>query len=289
MESSNPAGKNASGPTGLLAAENEGIQLDQYLGCISQLGAVHNLQCLIKDCEDRCFTGSWRKHGRGNRQPNRLVLKGAIMKKQAAWCVVLCVLLLAHCGGYTPTDVLVIGNSITHHGPKPSAGWYGDWGMAAPSAEKDFSHLVASALNVPLSANNLAIEDPQPNTLSQISAIATRVGPGTAVILEFGDNVRSAGVDAFEQQYGQLAAAVVKGNSLVCVSTWWESQNVDNAIKRACSAHGGRYAYIGDIRPNPANPDLQSTAYPDWQVNAHPQQWGHRQIAKRVLLQLRGR
>jgi hypothetical protein len=221
-------------------------------------------------------------------KPIRLVLQGAIMKKPAVWFVVLCVLPIAHCGGYTPTDVVVIGNSITLHGPKPSAGWYGDWGMAAPSADKDFSHLVASAMSVPLSVNNLAIEAPQPNTPSQISAIATRVGPGTAVILEFGDNVHSVGMDAFEQAYGQLAAAVVKGNSLVCVSTWWESQNVDNAIKRACGAHGGRYAYIGDIRTNPANPDLQSTAYSDWQVNDHPQLWGHQHIAERVLLQLRG-
>jgi hypothetical protein len=210
------------------------------------------------------------------------------MKKISLWFVMLWAVPMAHCGGDSPTDVLVIGNSITHHGPKPSAGWFGHWGMAAPSADKDFSHLVASALNVPLSVNNLAIETPEPNTPSQISTIATRVGPGTVVILEFGDNVRNAGVDTFEQAYDQLAASVAKGTALVCVSTWWESHSVDSAIRRACGAHGGRYAYIGDIRANPENPDLESTAYPDWQVNAHPQQWGHQHIAERVLLQLRG-
>ena len=36
--------------------------------------------------------------------------------------------------------VLVLGNSITRHGPKDDIGWYGDWGMAASSADRDFVH-----------------------------------------------------------------------------------------------------------------------------------------------------
>src|SRR6266576_1806397 len=168
-------------------------------------GHCHNLQSLLKIAKIVVLVAP-----RGNMEARTvkrirlvLVLQGAIMKKPAVWDVMRCVVPLAHCGGNTPTDVVVVGNSITFHGPKPAAGWYGDWGMAAPSADKDFSHLVASVLNVPISVNNVAIEAPQPNTLPQISAIATKVGPGTAVILEFGDNVRSVGMDAFEQAYGQ--------------------------------------------------------------------------------------
>jgi uncharacterized lipoprotein len=59
----------------------------------------------------------------------------------------LVLLLLAGCGSSSKAkDLLVIGNSITQYGANPAIGWNGNWGMAAPSANEDFSHLVASAL-----------------------------------------------------------------------------------------------------------------------------------------------
>ena len=40
--------------------------------------------------------------------------------------------------------VLVYGNSIALHGPKPDIGWTNDWGMAASARGKDFAHLVVA-------------------------------------------------------------------------------------------------------------------------------------------------
>jgi hypothetical protein len=81
---------------------------------------------------------------------------------------------------------------------------------------------------------------------------------------------------------------MASGHSLVCVSTWWQNPEIDALIQAACAAHGGRYAYIGDLRTDPANTDLQTVQYSNWQVNDHPRQWGHQHIAERVLLQLQG-
>lgn len=38
--------------------------------------------------------------------------------------------------------VLVLGNSILKHSPKPDIGWYGNWGMAASVPDSDFVHLL---------------------------------------------------------------------------------------------------------------------------------------------------
>lgn len=42
--------------------------------------------------------------------------------------------------------ILFVGNSISRHAPKPDMGWYGDWGMAASEAEKDYLHLIVAKI-----------------------------------------------------------------------------------------------------------------------------------------------
>jgi hypothetical protein len=199
-------------------------------------------------------------------------------------CLVVCSIALVGCAGSrNSTNLLVMGNSITLHAPEPYLDWYGDWGMAAASKQTDFSHITASALQLPLTIQGLNIErDPQ-GSLQQINSLVNQVDASTVVILEFGDNVPSDGVAAFGSAYEQLTSVLRNANALVCVSTWWVKPDVDQVISAACQAHHGQYVFIGDLYTDPANTDFQTTQFLNPEVNAHPHQWGHAHIAGRIL------
>ena len=53
-------------------------------------------------------------------------------------------------------NILILGNSITKHAPRPQVGWYGNWGMAASVQSKDFSHIIGTALKAQVTPVNIS-------------------------------------------------------------------------------------------------------------------------------------
>jgi hypothetical protein len=181
--------------------------------------------------------------------------------------------------GNTPRSLLVLGNSITKYGPNPSLGWTGDWGLAAPSEAEDFAHLTGTALHLPVTVQQPAIEYGPPSLLPPLS-----VTPTTIVVVEFGDNAEfNTTPDDFRISYNRLLDVVSGANRFACTSTWWTYANMDTIIRQSCEAHGGRYVYIGDLYLSPDNTDTLVVQYAYWGVNDHPRKWGHQHIAERVI------
>jgi alpha-galactosidase len=181
------------------------------------------------------------------------------------------------------SDLVIIGNSITKIGPNASLGWTGDWGMAATSPEKDFAHLTAAAMGLPLTPLNFSPleKDPMGN-LWQIPSYVQYASSRSAVVVELGDNVPEGGAPQFALGYGALLDALHVAR-LVCVSTWWKDDAKDAVIEQGCKAHGGKYVFIGDIYPNRAD-DIGRYANVD--VDRHPHDWSMQVIATRVTAAL---
>jgi len=206
------------------------------------------------------------------------------------------VLLLSACGGGDPdeltqqpaqadkpaaiTSLHVIGNSLTLHTPIEAIDWHGSWGMAASSADKDFAHVAAASLKVPLQVRGFSgIEYDFATYIPHIGDVTFEITPTTAVVVQLGDNVQVPTLAEFEPAYAMLLDAAKNGAMLLCLSTWWENPEKDVVIKRQCLAHGGRYVYIGDIYPT--RKDAVGT-FTNAGVDAHPHDWSMAVIGARV-------
>jgi hypothetical protein len=187
--------------------------------------------------------------------------------------------------GFSSIKGVFIGNSISYSFPTATLQWNHASGMAASSAQTDYAHMTAAALNIgaPSITNFAGLERDPATNVPVIPQVTAGIDSSTAVTIELGDNATAADLPAFSTAYNSLLDAASHGRSLVCVSTWWQDASKDATIKSACESHGGTYVYIGDVRTDPANRDhLDGPQYADASVNDHPHDWSMAQIAARI-------
>lgn len=182
----------------------------------------------------------------------------------------------------TYSALRVIGNSLTYHWPNPAIGWTGSWGMAASAPEKDFAHLTAAALGVPLTAFNFsAIEYILPVPFDHVPEMTKGIDAQTAVVVELGDNALDGRLADFEAGYSALLDATKGAKRLVCTTTWWRGQARDDVIRRQCVAHGGTVVEIADIFKG------RLGLYADPSVDTHPGDVAMAEISRRVTAALK--
>ncbi len=115
-------------------------------------------------------------------------------------------------------NVLCVGNSILAHGASESLGWYGDWGMAASSRDKEYYSVLQSIVKqaypeIEFEFNKVAVatlersfdtsldRDYTPELNSAFSAITKDFIPDI-VTLQIGDNVQGQNITTASYQYG---------------------------------------------------------------------------------------
>lgn len=189
-------------------------------------------------------------------------------------------------------QLVVVGNSLTEHGPAPSIHWGGHWGMAASTADKDYVSQLLTLLPKAAGQAKWRVKRVSAGALEATAGVYTAPVEVVAmarqsrlVILQAGDNVDPTKVPLpeFERNYTRLAGELrPQHGSLICVSTWWPNPQKDRIIRAACSKSNGTFVDISDIARTPGNVARTERKFQNDGVASHPGDAGMQAIAQRI-------
>ncbi|MBI5821152.1 MAG: right-handed parallel beta-helix repeat-containing protein [Verrucomicrobia bacterium] len=192
--------------------------------------------------------------------------------------------------------LLVLGNSITRHGPKKDIGWSGNWGMAASAEEKDFAHLVAHGLGKTAGAapevmiKNIAEFERQFAKYDAAAKLKDAFGFGADIIvIAIGENVPGLGSDEAKTQFRDSLRKLLRGlkagkhPTLIVRSCFWPNQAKDQILKQVCQEVNGIFVDIGPLAKDESNYARSERKFSHAGVAAHPGDKGMQAIATAIV------
>lgn len=182
-------------------------------------------------------------------------------------------------------SLLVVGDSITRHAPSAKLGWSGNWGMAAPSEDRDWVHLLHARLTARQggTAADLRIDaeggGKVRDKLKRLEAITT--GSADLVVVQLGENDNTPELTAsFEADYTTLVAGLRTAYPqarILCFGVWTGANGdspKDGPIRRVCAAHGAEFVSLSAANADPANRAGADGRWTVAGVNWHPGERG---------------
>lgn len=193
-----------------------------------------------------------------------------------------------------PSNVLVLGNSITVH-PVTSF-WWGVWGMAASEREKDFVHVLESLLQAvnpgaTVTPLNIAAFEVNHGTYD-FSQLDAHLAGKDETIIRLGENVSNlvGWQDSLESLVDYIRS-IVPSMRVAITGVFWANSAKDSAQEGAASAKGIPFVPLSDL-DTPANRSyMGAQVYGDdsqWHtvnnsgVAAHPGDGGMQGIGERL-------
>ncbi|WP_025761905.1 SGNH/GDSL hydrolase family protein [Dyadobacter tibetensis] len=188
--------------------------------------------------------------------------------------------------------VVVVGNSITSHGPSAEMGWYGDWGMAASAKDKDYLSQVSQKLkmlnpNVQIRVNFDVGFETNYNSydfekLNDLANFAPDL-----VIMRIGENTNMKYLNDYQGKYDQYILKLIsKSNAkVICSTTFWRSTiEATYRIRNIAQLRGYHVAEL-----EPLSQDSIYTAkglFSNSAVAGHPGDKGMKAIADIIIKEL---
>lgn len=192
--------------------------------------------------------------------------------------------------------ILFLGNSITHHPPKPEIGWTNTFGMAASALEKDYVHLLlklftdAAGGKAPeAQIRNIADFEREYATFP----IATKFKElaefkADTVILCIAENVPKLATQAEQDRFKAAVKELlvfVKGSGSPATyvrSSFWPDGVKDRILKQVCAELGGTFVDISRLGSDPKNYARSERKFSHDGVAGHPGDAGMAAIAEAI-------
>lgn len=181
----------------------------------------------------------------------------------------------------------ILGNSITYHEPNPSLGWYGQYGMAASSAENDYVHVLLSKLSEAghpadcLIANLAEWERTMDDeSLKQHYPALLGFNPDV-LVMRLGENADHRGKEKeFEEAYLRLIAFFPNAK-IVLTDLFWEHPPFDEFLAALAKDRGYPLVVLHDLGNDQKMKAGSLFANPG--VGLHPGDLGMKTIAERIF------
>lgn len=192
--------------------------------------------------------------------------------------------------------LLIVGNSITRHGPAPEIGWHGDFGMSASSVEKDYVHILASRL---LEMEDLFI------MVRQLSAwergyvdesfndplAEERDFGADEIIFRLGENVIPLKNEEEKAIFKNALLALLsqinpKVGKIYFTTCFWRNESVDEVIRSVADELTMPVIELGDLGADEKY--MAIGLFEHSGVAHHPGDLGMKEIACRLYKEMRG-
>ncbi|MGN0806275.1 MAG: hypothetical protein ACI4MC_04480 [Candidatus Coproplasma sp.] len=185
--------------------------------------------------------------------------------------------------------MLIVGNSITRHGPKDDLGWFGDWGMAADSADKDYVHVLqrkteANGINLYTMIRQAIVwenEYKDPEILNNFSA--EHGFNADIVVFRLGENVspKDFKEEEFYPSLKNFINYICPCGKVIFTTCFWRHPVVDKCVRKLAAERNDAVIELGDL-----GEDDKMTAngkFENMGVAVHPGNEGMKTIADRIF------
>jgi len=185
-------------------------------------------------------------------------------------------------------NVYFLGNSITRSSPNEEFGWYGNWGMAATSAENDYVHkLIAKMekeykdrLKINYGIKNISnwevdfFAELDPLEMNEIDLLIIRLGENVNEEYAKNNNYYAA-LDKMIKKF--------KGNNtkVIITDTYWISAYKDHTQKKVAIDNYYYFVQINDLYQYPENSAFGQ--FEHYGVSMHPSDTGMEKIAQKIF------
>ena len=185
-----------------------------------------------------------------------------------------------------PLKILVLGNSITRHGPCEPIGWHFDWGMAASAPEKDFVHRLYDMLRENGRDSHMMIRQAShwERNFKNSDCLAKyeheRAFGADLVIFRLGENVVKEDFPALKEATERLLAYVMpEGATAILTTGFWKNAARDRAVAEAAETLG--YPCVDIACSDESMMAIGKFAHTG--VSIHPGDAGMEMIARKIF------